>query len=128
MRAEYRRFAFFGAALLALPAAALAAPSLGGIMSQWSHDMSVARTMTSPRGRYQEGTMRAILENYIHNSAAMEARITRHTASAIAFRNGFVRVRTDAQAALADVAVKSRMAPHVTRILHDCYACHARFR
>lgn len=115
------------AMLLALPLAAFAAP-LRGIMHAWRTDTRNAHDMLTGRSVFDPQAMRTVLEDYAGQSREAVAAITKPSAEARAFRAGFVRLQSDAEAALGDLEKRSRLAADFARIGDDCSACHNRFR
>lgn len=115
-------------ALLALPLAASAAIPLRGIMHAWRADTRNAHDMLAGRAAFDPQMMRKVLDDYAGGSSRVVAAITMSGAEARAFRAGFVRLQSDAQAAFSDLDQRGKLKADFARIAADCSACHDRFR
>ena len=113
------------AALLAVPAVAVAAVALSPIMQSWNRTTHHIDDMLSGSAAYDQVALRQSVQVYITDGTMVASRISGNSAEARDFAGRFHAIAADSQAALHAVGDPALFRSRFTRITDDCRSCHA---
>jgi cytochrome c556 len=116
-----------GAIVATTPIAAAPIANLRGTMRTWQIDARFAHDMLIGRTTFDPSAISKALQTYIDDAQRIGQQLNERTADARDFKQRFVAFRADAQAALADLGQRSRLAADVSRVFSDCQSCHHEF-
>ncbi len=118
----------FAIALVAAPAAVVAASGLVQTMKGWNRSSKSVGAMLSGHATFDAAAARAALQQYADDADQIAARLHGNSADAQDYRARFVTFSADAKSSFPAAAQPAALKAAFTHLMAECSACHTAYR